>query len=407
MEKQKNIPALRFPEFTEEWERKKVGELCDFIVPGRNKPTSFLGDIPWITTPDIEHNGEINYSKSGLVISKEEAKRVGSKIVPINSIIISCVGELGLVAIAGKEIVINQHLHTFIPKEQINYKFLLYELSNKKKYMDKVATKTAVPYMNKDNCNSIPVIFPSLPEQQKIASFLSAIDEKLQALKKKKSLLEQYKKGVMQKIFSQEIRFKEDNGADFPGWEERQLKDILKEHKKRNLNNEVKEVFSVAKNKGVINQIKHLGRSYASKETTNYKVVFPDDVIYTKSPTSDFPYGIIKQNKLNRTGIVSVLYGVFTPINKFIGFILDYYFSIWENTYNYLNPLVQKGAKNTMNIGNNDFLNGAEISLPTAEKEQIKIANFLLAMDVKISHCQTQIEKTDQYKKGLLQQMFV
>ena len=76
MEKRMNIPALRFPEFKGEWELKKVGELCDSIVPGRNKPTNFEGEIPWITTPDIEHNGIINYSKKGLNISKEEAKKV-------------------------------------------------------------------------------------------------------------------------------------------------------------------------------------------------------------------------------------------------------------------------------------------------------------------------------------------
>ncbi|PTT16059.1 restriction endonuclease subunit S, partial [Flavobacterium sp. HMWF030] len=186
-------PQLRFQEFDRDWEENKVGELCDSIVPGRNKPTNFEGNIPWITTPDIEHNAIINYSKKGLNVSREEAKKVGSKIVPVNSIIISCVGELGLSAIAGKEIIINQQLHAFIPKEKIEYRFLLYQLNLKKKYMDKVATKTAVPYMNKDNCNSIPISFPTFSEQKKIASFLCAVDEKIQQFSRKKELLEEYK----------------------------------------------------------------------------------------------------------------------------------------------------------------------------------------------------------------------
>ncbi len=69
---------------------------------------------------------------------------------------------------------------------------------------------------------------PSLSEQQKIASFLTAVDDKLQALKKKKSLLDQYKKGVMQKIFSQELRFKDDDGSDYPNWEQKKITDIAK-----------------------------------------------------------------------------------------------------------------------------------------------------------------------------------
>src|SRR5258706_1378605 len=149
----KKVPKLRFNVFADGWATNKVGELCDSIVPGRNKPKKFDGTIPWITTPDIEHNGFIYASKGGLAISKEVAKNVGSKIVPVNSVVISCVGDLGLVALTAKEVVINQQLHAFIPKT-IESRFLLYELSCKKKYMDRVATKTAVPYLNKANCNS-------------------------------------------------------------------------------------------------------------------------------------------------------------------------------------------------------------------------------------------------------------
>lgn len=171
---------------------------------------------------------------------------------------------------------------------------------------------------------NLKIRHPVLEEQTKIANFLIAVDEKITQLTQKCDLLAQYKNGVLQHIFNQELRFKDDAGQDFPDWEEIHLGDVLKEHKTRNLKKDVKEVFSVAKNKGVINQIEHLGRSYASKETSNYKVVFPNDVIYTKSPTSNFPLGIIKQNKLERTGIVSVLYGVFTPTNKELGLLLDY-----------------------------------------------------------------------------------
>jgi type I restriction enzyme S subunit len=189
-------------------------------------------------------------------------------------------------------------------------------------------------------------------------------------------------------------------------WKPVKLNEILKETKTRNSKSEYDEVFSVAKEKGVINQIEHLGRSYASDDITNYKVVFPNDVVYTKSPTAGFPFGIIKQNKMDRTGVVSVLYAVFKPKNIELGLLLDFYFSSWINTYNYLVPLVHKGAKNTMNIGNEDFLNGAKISLPSQKEEQKKITDFLISIDNRITQLTEKKENLEQYKKGITQKIF-
>jgi len=193
--------------------------------------------------------------------------------------------------------------------------------------------------------------------------------------------------------------FKED-------WKNVKLNEVLKEHKSRNTTGEFEEVFSVAKEKGVINQIEHLGRSYASDNITNYKIVFPNDVVYTKSPTAGFPFGIIKQNKIDRTGVVSVLYAVFKPQNQYIGLLLDYYFSLPVNTYNYLVPLVHKGAKNTMNIGNEDFLNGAKIYLPADVSEQQKITDFLITIDKIIEKLKEKKGLLEQYKKGITQKIF-
>ena len=189
-------------------------------------------------------------------------------------------------------------------------------------------------------------------------------------------------------------------------WKPVKLNEILKEHKTRNTKSEYDEVFSVAKEKGVINQIEHLGRSYASDDITNYKVVFSNDIVYTKSPTAGFPFGIIKQNKMDRTGVVSVLYAVFKPKNIELGLLLDFYFSSWVNTYNYLVPLVHKGAKNTMNIGNEDFLNGAKISLPPQKEEEKKITDFLISIDNRIIQLTEKKENLEQYKKGITQKIF-
>ncbi len=210
----------------EDWDVVKIGDVCDCIVPGRNKPVNFNGNIPWVTTPDITTK-YICDTKSNLYITIEEAKKIGSKVVPKNSVIMSCVGELGLLSIVKKEIVINQQLHAFIPSAQVNTEFLHYVLGTQKKYMDSVATKTAVPYMNKDNCNSIPIPLPKVKEQEKIAEILSTWDD---AITKQEQLIEQnqvFKKGLMQQIFSQKIRFKDDKGNNYPAWKEMHLNAII------------------------------------------------------------------------------------------------------------------------------------------------------------------------------------
>jgi hypothetical protein len=197
------------------------------------------------------------------------------------------------------------------------------------------------------------------------------------------------------------------SATDRKGWKPFRLKDLLTERKERNLNLEFTEVFSVAKEKGVINQIEHLGRSYASDDISGYKVVRPGDIIYTKSPTSGFPFGIIKQSKLDRVGVVSVLYAVYQPKSMEIGRLLDYYFSSSVNTFNYLLPIAKKGAKNTLNIGNTAFLDGATISLPTTLEEQQSLARLLSAIEQKVILEKDRLALLKEYEMGVQQLTFL
>lgn len=208
----------------------------------------------------------------------------------------------------------------------------------------------------------------------------------------------------MQKIFSQEIRFKKDDGSDFPDWEEVALGDVLHEHKEKSAGQEP--VFSVSVSKGLVDQIEHLGRSFSAADTDHYNKAKPHDVIYTKSPTGNFPLGIIKQSTVGFDVIVSPLYGVFTPETPALGYILNVYFESEINVGNYLSPLVQKGAKNTIACTNKRFLEG-RLRLPRTHDEQRKIADFLAIIQKKIAVTSSQIEQMETFKKGLLQQMFV
>ncbi len=188
-----------------------------------------------------------------------------------------------------------------------------------------------------------------------------------------------------------------------PTWSERKLSEVLKEHGSKSTGEE--QVFSVSVHKGIINQIEHLGRSFSAATTDHYKRVFPGDVVYTKSPTGDFPLGIIKQSKITKSVIVSPLYGVFTPETNALGCILDAYFESAGNTINYLSSIVQKGAKNTINISNETFLSKA-LFLPANKEEQQKIAAFLTSLDDLITAQNEKIKALQAHKKGLMQQLF-
>ncbi len=186
-------------------------------------------------------------------------------------------------------------------------------------------------------------------------------------------------------------------------WKEKRLSEVLFEHDERSSGKE--EVFSVSVHKGVINQIEHLGRSFSASNTDNYKRVLPGDIIYTKSPTGDFPYGIIKQSKVAKPVIVSPLYGVFKPETTALGVILDAYFEYPSNVYNYLSSIIQKGAKNTINITNDTFLSKSLI-VPTDKVEQQKIADCLSSLDELITAENQKLEALKAHKKGLMQLLF-
>lgn len=198
-----------------------------------------------------------------------------------------------------------------------------------------------------------------------------------------------------------ELRFAE--FEDDAPWTNRPLASVLNEHGLKSTGKEV--VFSVSVHKGLINQVEHLGRSFSASNTDNYNRVIPGDIVYTKSPTGDFPLGIIKQSKVDTPVIVSPLYGVFSPETKGLGALLDAYFETPANTKLYLDPLVQKGAKNTINVTNKKFLSGS-LPLPISKAEQEKLGYFIDSIDELITLHTQKLGALKDHKKGLMQQLF-
>ena len=161
-------------------------------------------------------------------------------------------------------------------------------------------------------------------------------------------------------------------------------------------------ICSVAVKKGIVDQIEHLGRSYAAANTSNYSVTCYGDIVYTKSPTGNFSYGIIKQSQIKENVAVSPLYGVYKPISFEIVYFLHTYFGYAVNTKNYLLSVIQKGAKNTINITNGGFLSNS-LYFPIDQQEQSALAEIFIVADKEIELLQQSLEQEKQKKKALMQ----
>lgn len=416
MTENKVVPKLRFAEFKNEKDTNsyKKYSFTDVFLFSSGKNIKQNEASPEFKIPCVRY-GEL-YHLYGEVIYKiinntnlPESELLFSKG---DEILLPSAGEepIGIGAASAlpfENIAIGRTINVLRPKDKETYSqfYASFYINEKlKKDIAKLAKGVSISNVYNSDLKKLKIILPNLEEQKKVASFISALDKKLQQLTKKKELLKEYKKGVMQKIFSQGLRFKDDNGNNYPDWEEKKLNEVLFEHKLKSTGKE--EVYSVSVHKGLINQIKHLGRSFSAKNTDHYSLVKPNDIVYTKSPTGQFPYGIIKQAKISKDVIVSPLYGVFTPESEYLGYMLDIYFESKHNVHNYLHSIIQKGAKNTINITNSTFLSKS-FKLPIDFDEQRKIGEFLKSIDSKIELISTQIENTKAFKKGLLQQMFV
>ena len=202
------------------WEKHPVGKICSSIVPGRNKPKQFGGNIAWVTTPEIIGKF-IPSSVQENYISEETIKECGGKVVPKGAVVMAAVGDLGLIAITKEKVVLNQQLHAFVCSSKINNEFLAYWLATQTPYMESVASKTTILYLNKTNCESIPVLVPPILEQQKIAKILSTWDKAISTTERLIDNSTQQKKALMQQLLTGKKRLLDNEGKRFEGeWED-------------------------------------------------------------------------------------------------------------------------------------------------------------------------------------------
>lgn len=389
----RNVPALRFSEFTDEWENTTLKNECS-INPTSDK---LKDEFVYVDLESVE-KGELTKKQ---VIEKENAPSRAQRVLQNGDVLFQCVrpyqknnylvknvsSEVQWVASTG---------YAQLRTERNNPAFI-YHLLNTSSFNKKVivrCTGSSYPAISNDDLSKIHFyICGDIEEQKRIADFLTLLDERIATQNKIIEKLESLIRGIVTKICS---------GAFVKG-EYVFLRDILIERHIKNTENY--EVYSVSVSQGIINQIDYLGRSFAAKETLHYNVVNYGDIVYTKSPTGDFPYGIVKRSHIQKPVAVSPLYGVYQPKNDYIGKYLHLYFKSPINTKNYLHRLIQKGAKNTINITNSHFLD-SNVFIPE-KTELINIVNLTSVIEDKLILASRMLDSLKSQKGYLLSKIFI
>lgn len=404
---QENIPELRFPKFVEGWKEEQLGKISEFSK-GKGISKSDIEDgaiIPCIrygelyTTYGEVINQPVSYTNleaDNLVLSKQ------------NDVIIPASGETAI-DIATAACVVDEGIALSgdinIIRGEFDGIFLAYYLNSKlKNNIASLAQGNSVVHLYAQQLSTLNLFLPRREEQQKIADFLSEVDAKIEKLEDKKEGLEQYKKAMMQKIFSQEIRFTQADGSRFPDWEEKKLGEISQKLNNKNKNDENLPVLTNSAEYGVINQKDYFDREMTTKENLgSYSVVDVNDFIYNPRISQLAPVGPIKRNNLYK-GLMSPLYTIFYIEKEYQDFLEKYFkTAVW---YRYMKSVANYGARHDrMNISLSDFFN-MPISLPSVNEQQ-KIAEFLSAIDEKIEAVNEKLNQAQQFKKSLLQKMFV
>ena len=385
-------PKLRFKEFNNDWSLKKLGDLSFKPQYGMNSSaTEFDGENKYLRITDInEDDHSFNFSKL-----TSPADDLDDKYLLKNGDLLfartgASVGKSYLYNSKDGKVYFAGFLIKFSLQTEVN-PYFIFSQTLSKKFQNWVITnsmRSGQPGINAEEYSLLPISFTSLKEQTKIATFLAAVDEKITQLTQKHQLLSQYKQGMMQKLFSQKIRFKADDGSEYEEWDFIELGEALSYEQPTKYivsSTEYLDTYPTP----VLTAGKSFILGYTNEQTgifdaSNNNVIIFDDFttaykfVNFRFKVKSSAMKILKTNLAQNN--IYYLYSTFSTLNFPIG---DEHKRRWISEYS-----------------------KQEIPLPCLA-EQTKIANFLSAIDQKIEVVAQQIEQAKQWKKGLLQQMFV
>ncbi|HCY9631924.1 TPA: restriction endonuclease subunit S [Staphylococcus aureus] len=404
----KNVPELRFSGFEGEWEEKKVGELLEF-KNGLNKGKEYFGSGSSIVNfKDVFNNRSLNTNNlTGKVnVNSKELKNYsvekGDVFFTRTSEVIGEIGYPSVILNDPENTVFSGFVLRGRPKSGIdlinnNFKRYVFFTNSFRKEMITKSSMTTRALTSGSAINKMKVIYPvSAKEQRKIGDFFSKLDRQIELEEQKLELLQQQKKGYMQKIFSQELRFKDENSEDYPHWENSKIEKYLKE---RNERSDKGQMLSVTINSGIIKFSELDRKDNSSKDKSNYKVVRKNDIAYNSMRMWQGASG-----RSNYNGIVSPAYTVLYPTQNTSSLFIGYKFKTHRMIHKF--KINSQGlTSDTWNLKYKQLKN-INIDIPVLE-EQEKIGDFFKKMDILISKQKIKIEILEKEKQSFLQKMFL
>lgn len=401
-----NVPKLRFPQFSGDWEVTTIGTLSKIKTGNKDTQDKIEnGEYPFfVRSNTIERINSYSFDGEA-ILTAGDGVGVGKVFHYLNE------------KFDYHQRVYN--IHNFI--DSVIGKYIFFYFSNRfYKRVIKLSAKNSVDSVRMDMISKMPIPLPQKQEQEKIASFLSSVDKKIEKLEEKVALQEKYKKAMMQKLFSQEIRFKADDSSAFPDWEEKKYNEIYSFYSTNSLSRD-----KLNYEKGNVKNI-HYGDIHTKFKTIfdieNENVPFVNleldiskikeesycllgDLIIADASEDYKDIGkTIELINLNNEKLIAGLHTFLARPNKYdmaLGFA-GYLLQSWKIRKQVMT--ISQGTKvlslSTSRLGN------IKLDIPSKEEQQ-KIANFLSSLDKKIEATKKQKQKAQEFKKGLLQQMFV
>ena len=402
------FPKLRFKEFDENWKEVTLKNCITSIDSGWSPQCESYpaNSSEWgvLKTTSVDWSGFNSSFNKKLPLELTPRKEIEVKPLDILVTRAGPTERVGVVSVVPhsvrSKLMISDKLIRLKSNEENNPLFLGISLSSVK-CQNQLQSKTSGLAKSQTNISQkilgeVLLKLPSKEEQTKIASFLSAVDEKISQLTKKHELLSQYKQGMMQKLFSQQLRFKADDGSEFREWEEKELKDIAEINpKSKKLPESFIYIDLESVEKGQLLLQKNIELQDAPSRAQ--RLLAKGDVLFqmVRPYQQNNYYFNLSGEYVASTGYAQIR----TKLDsKFI------YYALHEKTF--LDEVMNRCTGTSYPAINSSDLSSIEILIPCLE-EQTKIANVLSAIDQKIEVISRQIEQAKQWKKGLLQQMFI
>lgn len=386
-------PKLRFKEFSGDWEKKKLGKITKLTDGVHFTPTYVESGVPFWSVETVVSNAKPKY------ITEEAHKEAIKRCYPqVDDILLTRIGTLAKPKLIDWNEEFSIYVSLALIKASTNYnsKFARYYFETEyyqKDFLSKSLLTATPKKINMEDLKQTNIKLPSKEEQEKVASFFSLIDDKISLQGEKVEALKDYKRGMMQKIFSRELRFKDDEGRDYPEWEDKKLGDIanitMGQSPSSSCYNEEYIGLPLIQGNADIKDRKTEPRVYTSEITKTCDI--GDIIMSVRAPVGAISMSL--HNACIGRGVCSIKpkYSV-----EYVYQFLLKHESKWSQ--------VSQGS--TFESVNSNDIKSLKIPFPNLD-EQKKIGNFLGNIDNKIEKEQEKLDSLNEYKKGLLQQMFV